>query len=77
MDSADAIAGAGVGLFVGFVVFVDFVGFKMNMSSSLGVAAALVAAALVAACVEGGLEAIEAQDFIECNKYWVTSIGTL
>ena len=68
-------AGAGAGPFVGFVCFVIFVGFKMKMSSSLGVAAALVTAALVTAalvavCVEGGLSlTIEAQDFIECNKY--------
>lgn len=43
-----------------------FVVFKVNMSSSLGVA---VAAALTV-CIEGGLEfalTIEAQDFIECT----------
>ena len=56
MGSAGACAGP----------FVGFVGFKMNMSSSLGVAATV---ALAAVCVEGGLETIEAQDFIECNKY--------
>ncbi len=49
---------------VGFVCFVIFVGFKMKMSSSLGVAATV---ALAAVCVEGGLETIEAQDFIECT----------
>ena len=58
--------GASAGPFVGFVCFVIFVGFKMKMSSSLGVAATV---ALAAVCVEGGLETIEAQDFIECNKY--------
>jgi hypothetical protein len=53
-------------------LFVIFVVFKANMSSSLGVAAPLVAATVVlaAVCVEGGLSlTIEAQDFIECNKY--------
>ena len=49
-----------------------FVVFKVNMSSSLGVAAAAAAAATLDVCVyfvEGGLEfslTIEAQDFIEC-----------
>ena len=45
-----------------------FVGFKVKMSSSLGVVAAVLAVAAVCAeCVEGGLEfalTIEAQDFI-------------
>ena len=58
-----------------FVVFgFGFVIFKVNISSSLGVAAVLAAAAAVTVCLDcaeaGGLEfslTIEAQDFIECS----------
>ena len=39
------------------------------------VAAVAAAAPLVAVCIEGVLETIEAQDFIECNKWWVTTTG--
>jgi hypothetical protein len=74
--TVDATAGATVDATAGATVdacppptrhFVfGFVVFKVNMSSSLGVA---VAAALTV-CIEGGLEfalTIEAQDFIECT----------
>lgn len=54
-----------------FVVFV-FAVFKVNISSSLGVAAAALALTVCCVdCVEGGLEfalTIEAQDFIECRN---------
>lgn len=53
-----------------FVVFV-FAVFKVNISSSLGVAAAALALTVCCVdCVEEGLElalTIEAQEFIECS----------
>lgn len=70
--SVDASASAGCPLPptrpVAVFGFVNFVVFKVNISSSLGLASD--AAAALTVCVEGGLDfalTTEAQDFIECS----------